>query len=105
MFTFLPDFYHLNDLLWQEGLMLDFLQKKTVDKWVRTFVVFTGYLFSERVVLDIVVRFYIDYVLWVGRAATIFEFSNIAWTLLITLTALLLVFLLVVMCYTTAILF
>lgn len=99
IFLFLPGFYHASDLLWQEGLLVDFLQKKSVDKAVRTCMIFTGYLFSERVVLDIVVRFYIDYVLWSGRAAVILEFSNITWTLFITLIGFVFMFLLVVFCY------
>lgn len=96
---FLPDFYKLNDLLWQEGLIIDFLQKKSADKWVRTVMPFTYNLFSERIVWGIVVRFYIDYVLGPGSKATIFEFSNVAWTLLSTLFVLLVFFLIVTSLY------
>ena len=28
----IPVFYRLNDLLWQDGLIIDFLQKKVADK-------------------------------------------------------------------------
>ena len=30
--TSLPNYYKINDLLWQDGLIIDFLQKKVVDK-------------------------------------------------------------------------
>lgn len=30
--SFLPRYYQVNDLLWQDGFLIDFLQKKLVDK-------------------------------------------------------------------------
>ena len=30
--TFLPLYYRINDLMWQDGLLIDFLQKKVADK-------------------------------------------------------------------------
>ena len=40
--------------------LIDFLQKKSADIFVRKFVIFTGFLFSERLAFDYVVRIYID---------------------------------------------
>ena len=76
--TFLPLYYRINDLMWQDGLLIDFLQKKVADKWIRRFLVCSSYLFSERVLFKFVVRFYIDYVVWPSTYRTIFEFSNVA---------------------------
>lgn len=84
-FYFLRDYYKLNDLIWQDGFLLDFLQKKFIDRWVRTFVIYSGYLFSERVLFDVVVRFYIDYIVWPSHAISIYEFKNVSGTLTFTL--------------------
>jgi hypothetical protein len=58
--SFLPTYYHRNELLWQDGFLFDFLQKKSADVWLRKFVINTGYLFSERLVFDQVIRVYLD---------------------------------------------
>jgi hypothetical protein len=51
-FYFLKKYYRLNDLIWQDGFLIDFLQKKVADRWVRTFIIYSGYLFSERFLFD-----------------------------------------------------
>jgi len=102
---FLKRYYHINDLIWQDGFLIDFLQKKVVDKWMRKFLVFSANLFNERLVFDWVVRFYIDLVLWPGRRMAIFEFNNVASTLFVTLLLLITTFLLVVLFYLTLLLF
>ena len=93
--TFLPSYYRVNDLMWQDGLLIDFLQKKVADKWIRRFLVCSSYLFSERVLFKFVVRFYIDYIVWPATYRTIFEFSNVTLMLsavLISLSVVLLTF-------------
>ena len=92
--SFLPSYYRLNDLLWQDGLLIDFLQKKVIDKWIRRFLVVSSYLFSERVLFEIVVRFYIDLVIWPSTKYSLFDFSNVAMTLIGTVAALTLTILL-----------
>lgn len=84
----LTKFYKLSDLIWQDGLLLDFLQKKVVDKWVRRFLICSSYLFSERTLFKFVVRFYVDYIIWPATAVSIFEFTNISWMLHSTLLTL-----------------
>jgi hypothetical protein len=86
--SYLPSYYRINDLMWQDGLLIDFLQKKVADKWIRRFLVCSSYLFSERVVFKFVVRFYIDYVVWPAVHFSIFEYSNVAFLLTATLTSL-----------------
>lgn len=76
--NYLPLYYRINDLMWQDGLLIDFLQKKVADKWIRRFLVCSSYLFSERVLFTFVVRFYIDYVVWPSTTKGIFEFSNVS---------------------------
>ena len=68
----------MNDYIWQEGLLVDWLQKKVFDKWVRRFLVHSAYLVSERVVFDLFVRFYIDYIIWPSHRYSIFDFRSIA---------------------------
>ena len=62
--VFLTKYYSRNENIWQDGFLFDFLQKKTVDLWVRKFVIYTGFIFSERLMFDTVVRIYIDNLIW-----------------------------------------
>lgn len=103
--TFLPSYYRVNDLMWQDGLLIDFLQKKVADKWIRRFLVCSSYLFSERVLFKFVVRFYIDYVVWPTTYRTIFEFSNVTLMLSAVLIALSVVLLTFNLVYLYSILF
>ena len=96
---FIRDYYILNDLIWQDGFLIDFLQKKVVDKWIRKFVIFSGYLYNERLVFDFVVKFYLELIIWAGHYYSLFEFNNVASTLLITLFLALWCFLLVSLLY------
>ena len=83
----------MNEKIWLEGLLVDWLQKSIFDKWVRRFLIHSSYLFNERVVFDIIVRFYIDYVIWATHLTSICDFksiSNLLSTLIILLMLLLL---------------
>ena len=75
---FITTFYTRNENLWQDGFLFDFLQKKTADAWVRRFVIYTGFLFSERLVFDSVVRIYLDNLIWPGHTKSIFETNNVS---------------------------
>ena len=89
--SFLPTYYVRNENIWQDGFLFDFLQKKTADAWVRRFVIYTGFLFSERLVFDTVVRLYVDNLVWPGHNWSVFEVSNVSEmlsTVLYTLTTL-----------------
>jgi len=76
--TFVPLYYTRNELIWQDGFLFDFLQKKTTDLWVRKFLIYTGFLFSERLVFESVVRLYIDNLIWLGHSLNTFESSNVS---------------------------
>jgi len=104
-FIFLRNYYILNDLIWQDGFLIDFLQKKVVDKFIRRFLIYSGYLFNERLVFDYVVRFYIDLVIWPGYRVNIYDFNNVASTLLITLFLLMMLFLAISLLYFWLLLF
>jgi len=97
--VFLRNYFILNDLIWQDGFLIDFLQKKVVDKWMRKFLIYSAYLFNERLVFDYVVRFFIDLIVWPGHKNNIFEFNNVSNTLLITLFLLIVTFLVIVLLY------
>ena len=83
---FLNKYYYLNDILWQEGFLIDFVQKKTTDKFVRKFLIISTYLFSERLVFDKVIRVYSDIVLFVTSRQALYDFNNVANMLLFLLT-------------------
>ena len=75
---FIPTFYVRNEYIWQDGFLFDFLQKKTADAWVRKFVIYTGFIFSERLVFDSVVRLYVDNLIWTLHHFSIFELNNVS---------------------------
>ena len=68
--------------MWQDGLLIDFLQKKVVDKWVRRFLIHSSYIFNERVLFEFTVRFYIDAIVWPLSKTAVFDFANVSWMLL-----------------------
>lgn len=82
---FIGNYYLLNDLIWQEGLFLDFLQKKTIDNWIKKFLIHSANLFNERLVFDKVIRFYLDLLIWPMHKIFIFEFQNVGGILFINL--------------------
>ncbi len=84
-FYFISNYYLLNELIWQEGLLIDFLQKKVADNWIKKFLIFSSYLFNERLVFDKVIKFYLDLIIWPMHKLFIFEFNNVSNTLFITL--------------------
>jgi hypothetical protein len=96
---FISRYYALNDLLWQDGFLFDFLQKKFIDKWLRKFVVYSGYIYSERLLFDWVIRFYLDLIIWSGQKKNLFEFSNVGFTLTTLITLLILLFLTLTLFY------
>lgn len=91
--SFVHNYYSRNELIWNDGFLFDFLQKKTADIWVRRFVIYTGFLFSERLVFDSVVRLYVDNVVWLSHNLNLFESNNAAEMLNITLFVITTVFL------------
>ena len=74
--NFLPLFYFRNNLIWADGFLIDFLQKKTADLLTRKFFLFTGFLFSERFIFEIVVKLYLDTLVWPLHAISFFEAMN-----------------------------
>jgi len=70
-------YYLRNEHLWLDGFLFDFLQKKSADMWVRKFVIYTGFLFSERLVFDTIIRLYIDYFIFYTHRLSLFEVSNV----------------------------
>ena len=76
--SFLNTYYLRNELLWVDGFLFDFLQKKTADLWIRKFVIFTGFLFSERLVFENVVRVYLDNIVWPANSYSLFESANVS---------------------------
>ena len=104
-FFFLKRYKRLNDLLWQDGFIIDFLQKKIVDRWIRNFVIFSGNLFSERLLFDNVVRFFIDFIFKPVSYFFIFESNSPTQIILVNLQLLLLFTVLISLLYLSIILF
>lgn len=71
-------YYALNELLWQDGFLIDFLQKKSADNWVKKFVIFSGSLFNEKLLFDHVIKFYLTAVVNPLKTFFIFELTNVS---------------------------
>lgn len=84
-FLFLPTYYSRNENLWVDGFLIDFLQKKSTDLWLRKFVIYTGFLFSERLLFDAIIRVYLDVLIWPAHYVSVFEAANITELLNVTL--------------------
>ena len=74
----LPIYYKLTNLLWQDGLIIDFLQKKILDKWIRQFLINSSNIFNERIIFKFIIKFYIDFVLWPQNTYSYFELKNVS---------------------------
>lgn len=83
--NFVAKYSSRNDLMWSDGFLFDFLQKKTADLWMRKFLIYTGFLFSERLVFEYVVRIYTDYLVLPATRYFYLELPNVSSVLSITL--------------------
>ena len=79
------NYYLLTEKLWQEGLFIDFLQKKVLDNWVKKFLISSSYLFNERMIFEKIIRFYLDFFIWPLHKFSIFEFNNVGGLLFINM--------------------
>jgi len=95
--NFIDKYYIRNEYIWQDGFLFDFLQKKTADLWVRQFVIYTGFIFSERFIFENIVRFYLNYLILPGHKFSFFETSNVSEMLNIIIYTYLLMFLVFIM--------
>ena len=75
---FLEKYYVRNEYIWQDGFLFDFLQKKVVDLWVRQFVIYTGFLFSERYIFENLVYVYLKFLIWPAHFYSLFDTSNVS---------------------------
>lgn len=76
--NFICTYYQYSNNIWLDGYLFDFLQKKTIDSWLRNYVIFTGFLFSERLVFDILIQFYTNFFINYFRDNIIFESPTIS---------------------------
>lgn len=104
-FNFLANFYTFNEIILQEGLFIDFLQKKIVDNWIKFFLVYSAYLFNERLAFETIIRFYIELLLKPLHYLFVFEFHNVSNLLFLNLVMLSFFFLIVSLTYLSIFLF
>lgn len=82
-FKILPLYYQLTSLLWEDGLLIDFLQKKILDKWIKQFLINSANIFNERILFKFIIKFYMDFVLLPQNLYSYFEVRDIASLLMI----------------------
>lgn len=97
--TFLPLYYKRNEGIWVDGFLFDFLQKKTADLWIRKFIIYTGFIFSERLTFETLIKIYLDNLIWPLHYLGILEANNVLEMLLITLFLYFFFFALLVLLY------
>jgi len=90
----LSRFFSQNELLLQDGFIIDFLQKQTLELWLRQYVLSTGSVFSERLVFETITKFFFKYLLWPTKTRVYFEAASVSDLLLITFYSLLTILLL-----------
>lgn len=103
--SFIPNYYLLNELIWQEGLLIDFLQKKITDNWIKKFLIYSSYLFSEKLMFDNIIRFYLNLIIQPMNKMFIFEFNNISNLLLISIFFFIFIFFFIILLFFFTILF
>lgn len=81
-------FFITNEILWQEGFYTDFLQKKIADNWIKKFLINASYLFNEKLIFDLIIKFFINCILIPFHKFSIFEFNSLANLLFITISIL-----------------
>ena len=94
---FLPSYYRLAELMWQEGLFIDFLQKKVLDKWVRRHLILTNNLFNDGILARRVVDFYWFLINLPTHHTNLFFFNGPIFNFLFTITIMFLIFFLVML--------
>ena len=92
--SFLKNWYKLSDLIWQEGFLVDFTQKKIIDKWIRKFLTHSSYLFNERVLFDLIIKIYINFITGSLVANTWYETKQLSSLISLTFTTIFIVFVL-----------
>ena len=83
--NFLFNYFFINELIWQEGLLIDFLQKKIIDNWIKKFLIYSSYLFNECLVFETIIKFYLNSIIKLFSKFFIFEFNNVSGIFFITL--------------------
>jgi len=94
--AFLFSFYKKNDLICQEGLLIDFLQKKSFDNFTRKFLIYSSYLFNEKLIFDKIVKFFINLIIIPFQKIFVFETLNISNFFFINIIFYFLIFFLVI---------
>ena len=84
-FFFLINYYILNELVWQEGFLIDFIQKKMTNNWVKLFLIYSSYLFNERLLFDKLIKSYLNLIVWPLHKLFLFEVNNVASILFVTI--------------------
>jgi hypothetical protein len=77
-FNFLTRYWYLNELIWQEGLLIDFLQKKICDNWIKRFLIYSAYLFNERFVFEKIIKMWLDIIITPLHKFSTFDLNNVA---------------------------
>ena len=72
-------------LLWEEGLYIDFIQKKSTDKFVRRVVIHTLNVFSERLAFDKLILTIPTLLVRWAHFFSVFELNSVSSLIMITL--------------------
>lgn len=82
-FNFLNNFFKKIKLIWEDALLIDFLQKKIVDNWTKKFLIISSYLVNEKFFFEKIIKFFLNLIIWPWNKFFPFEFTSVASLLLI----------------------
>lgn len=96
--SFIPSFFKFNNNILNEGLLIDFLQKKSMSLFIKKFVFKTFYIFNDRYIFEKLIFYFIDQFIWTKNFFLIQEFNTISFFFqyLIFLLCLIISFLLII---------
>lgn len=82
-FNFFIKYWKNVELLWEDALLCDFLQKKIVDSWIKKFLITSSYLVNEKFFFENIIKFFLNLIIWPWNRFFFFEINTVSNLLLI----------------------
>lgn len=75
--NFLNVFFNRNYNTWNDGFLIDFSQKKSIDLWIRKTIILTNFLFSDRYLFEFITKVYNNHFISKLTHFSFFESENV----------------------------
>ena len=87
-----------NNILWQEGLYIDFLQKLIIDIWIKKFLIISAYLINEKLIYKYIINWFLIYIMWPLQKYNVLISLNIVFFFTLLLSVFNILFLVCILC-------